>query len=323
MTPGDSLYKLPPLGPAVANVTPMREVPVRVGSDRKTILAIDLRSYSKTATVAPSIISGGGLQALRRTSSGVVVAQEIATDLGVKPGDNLPVTLLPDDKDKSRNVNLRVVGTFRSFPPSNPFAEMVVSTAALPPYLLAGPDFYMARAAAGHPPAAVAAELRSRPGFHKRFAVSTLADQTHFGPRSLTALNLSGLKRIEAVGAALIAAIGVAVLGAFLVFERRREFAVLEAVGAETSQVITGPAQEGIVAVLGSLVIGLPLGLGLGMLVVRVLGLFFTLPPPVLAVPGGSLAGFVVLMLITSAVALGSSLLAVTRVGAPSVLREP
>src|SRR5256884_10019996 len=52
-------------------------------------------------------------------------------------------------------------------------------------------------------------------------------------PRSLASLNLDGLKRIEAIGAGLIAAIGVAVLGAFLVLERRREFAVLEAVGAE------------------------------------------------------------------------------------------
>jgi putative ABC transport system permease protein len=323
ITPGDPLYKLPPLGPTVPAVTPMREVPVRVGSDRKTILAIDLASYSNTATVAPSMISGGGLQALRRSSSGAVVAQEIATDLGVRPGDNLPVTLFPDDQDKSRNVNLRVVGIFRSFPPSNPYAEMVVSTKALPPYLLAAPDFYMARDAGGHAPATVAAELRGRPGFHLHFAVSTLSDQTRFGPRSLTALNLGGLKRIEGVGAALIAAVGVAVLGAFLVFERRREFAVLEAVGAETSQVVTGPAQEGIVAVLGSLLIGLPLGLGLGTLVVRVLGLFFTLPPPVLAVPAGTLIGFVALMLVASAVALASSLLAVTRVGAPSVLREP
>jgi putative ABC transport system permease protein len=138
----------------------------------------------------------------------------------------------------------------------------------------------------------------------------------------LTALNLSGLKRIEAVGAALIAAIGVAVLGAFLIFERRREFAVLEAVGADRSQVVTGPAQEGIVAVLGSLLIGLPLGLLLSVLAVRVLGLFFTLPPPVASVPGLSLLGLVALMVTASIVALGASLLAVTRVGAQTALRE-
>jgi putative ABC transport system permease protein len=323
LTPGDPLYTLPPLGSGVAGVSPIREVPVRVGSDRKTVLAIDLASYSKTATVTPSMISGDGLAALQRDASAVLVAQEIATDLAVRPGDNLPLTLFPDDQDKSRNINLHVAGIFRSFPPSNPFAELVTSTAGLPSYLVPAPDFYLARDAAGRPPGAVAAELRGRPGVQKKFAVTTLAEQTRLGPRSLTALNLDGLKRIEAVGAALIAAIGVAVLGAFLIFERRREFAVLEAIGADSSQVVTGPAQEGMVAVLGSLVIGLPLGLLLGMLVVRVLGLFFTLPPPTLSVPGGTIMIFVLLMVGTSVAALASALKGATRVSASSTLREP
>ncbi|MGB2873902.1 MAG: FtsX-like permease family protein, partial [Gaiellaceae bacterium] len=206
---------------------------------------------------------------------------------------------------------------------SNPFAELVTSTAALPYYLVPPPDFYLARDAPGRPGASVAAGLRSLPGMHKRFAVTTLAQQRKLGPRSLTALNLAGLKRIEAIGAALIAAIGVAVLGAFLVFERRREFAVLQAVGADTSQVLTGPAQEGLVAVVGSILIGLPLGLVLGVLVVRVLGLFFTLPPPLLSVPAGALAAFILLMAISSAVALAGALRRVNRVGAPAALREP
>ncbi|MGB2875489.1 MAG: ABC transporter permease [Gaiellaceae bacterium] len=323
LTPGDPLYTLPPLGRDVAGVTPIREVPVRLGSDRKTVLAIDLASYPKTATSAPSIISGQGISALRRDRAAVLVAQEIATDLAVRPGDNLPTTLFPDDQDKSRNVNLHVAGVFRSFPPSNPFAELVTSTAALPYYLVPPPDFYLARDAPGRPGASVAAGLRSLPGMHKRFAVTTLAQQRSLGPRSLTALNLAGLKRIEAIGAALIAAIGVAVLGAFLVFERRREFAVLQAVGADTSQVLTGPAQEGLVAVVGSILIGLPLGLVLAVLVVRVLGLFFTLPPPLLSVPAGALAAFIMLMAISSAVALAGALRRVNRVGAPAALREP
>jgi putative ABC transport system permease protein len=169
----------------------------------------------------------------------------------------------------------------------------------------------------------VAADLRGRPGIAKRFAVSTLSGLSQSGQRSLTALNLGGLKRIEAIGAALVAAVGVAVLGAFLVFERRREFAILEAVGARAAQIVTGPALEGAVAVAGSIVVGVPLGLGLGMLVVRVLGLFFTLPPPVLSVPVGALAAFVGLLLLTSLVALAGALVAVARVGAPTTLREP
>jgi putative ABC transport system permease protein len=323
LTPGDPLYTLPPVGPDVAVTTPIREVPTRIGSDRKTLLAIDLQSYEKATSMGPSIVSGGGIDALRRDASAVLVSQELATDLAIGRGDNLPATLFPDDQDKSRIVNLHVAGVFRSFPPSNPFAELVTSTAALPPYLVPQPDFYLARDAPGQPPAAVAAALRTRTGMQKRFAVTTLAQQANVGPRSLTALNLGGLKRIEAIGAALIAAVGVAVLGAFLIFERRRELAVLDAVGADRSQVITGPAQEGIVAVLGSLVIGLPLGLLLGVLAVRVLGLFFTLPPPIVSVPTLTLAGFVLLMVIASLVALGTSLLRVGRAGTPAALREP
>ena len=323
VTPGDPLYTLPKLGHSVAAATPVREVPVRAGTDRKNVLMIDLTSYAKSTTVTPTMTSGSGLAALQRDPSAVLVAKEIATDFAVAPGDNLPVTFFPDDQDKSRNINLHVAGVFRSFPPSNPYAELVTSTAAIPPYLLPSPDFYLARTAPGRPPQVVASLLDHMPAVQNRFSISTLSRQSSPAARSLTALNLDGLKTIEAVGAALIAAIGVAVLGAFMVFERRREFALLEAIGAERSQIITAPAQEGAIAVLGSIVIGVPLGLGLGMVVVRILGLFFTLPPPLLTVPLGSLALFVALMVATSALALAGALVAVTRVGTTTALRAP
>jgi putative ABC transport system permease protein len=214
-----------------------------------------------------------------------------------------------------------VVGVFRSFPPTSPTAEVVMSTAGLPPPIPA-PDFYLARVASGRAPAQVAADLRAVDGRAPAFTVATAA-----GPdkerRSLTALSLDGLSRLESLGAALVAAVGVAVLGAFTVLERRRELAVLRAAGASTPQVLTGPGLEGGIAVLGSLLVGVPVGLGLAMLTVRVLGLFFTLPPPLLSVPAGALAGLVVLMIAASAVALGIALVAVTRVPAASVLREP
>jgi putative ABC transport system permease protein len=140
--------------------------------------------------------------------------------------------------------------------------------------------------------------------------------------RGLTALNLGGLSNIEAFGGGLIAAVGVAVLGAFLVLERRREFAILRAVGADTSQILMAPAIEGVIAVLGSIAIGVPLGLGLGVLAVRILGLFFTLPPPLLSVPAGTLAALIGFMVLASGVALAGALIAVNRVRSATVLRE-
>jgi putative ABC transport system permease protein len=250
------------------------------------------------------------------------VDRDLAQLLSLNPGDTQPVTVFPDDQEKSRKINFHVAGIFRSVPPTSPPSEMIMGTGAIPPFLFAQPDFYLARAAAGVPPTVVAAELR-RGGLERAFKVTTQAEQTRFNQPSLTALNLGPLSDIESVAAGLIAAVGVAVLGAFLVLERRREFAILRTLGGETSQVLTGPAQEGIIAVLGSIVIGVPLGLGLGALAVRILGLFFTLPPPLLTIPAGRLLAFALVMVGASAVALTAALAAVSRVTAATVLREP
>ena len=58
-------------------------------------------------------------------------------------------------------------------------------------------------------------------------------------------------------------------------------------------------------------------------LAVRVLNLFFTLPPPFVSVPAGPLAAFVLLVAGTSALALSVALAAVARIRVASVLREP
>jgi len=193
----------------------------------------------------------------------VLVADEIAKDFVLKPGDTLPLTVYPDDQERSRPVKFTVAGSFRSFPPTFPASELVINQAAFPAFLLGQPDFYLARVVSGTGADQVAAELR-RAGIERGFAVTTQADQRRFGQPNLAALNLGPLSDIESVAAALIAAIGVAVLGAFIVLERRREFAILRAVGADTAQVVSGPAQEGLVTVIGSIVIGIVVGGGSG-----------------------------------------------------------
>ena len=320
--PADVPPRLPPLGPHVAATTPIRYIGARVGTDRKTILTVEPGTYDQATSVAPRMLDGGGFAALTRHPTGVLVSKEIADDEEVGPGDRLPLTIFPDDDEKKRTITPRVLGVYRSFPPSSPVAELVMSTAAFRPFLLPEPDFYLARTLAGHPGIAVAAELRrGRAG--GSFDVATTADPNRPDQRSLATLNLTGLNRIEAFGAGLIAAVGVAVLGAFMVLERRREFAILRAIGTDTRQLVDGPAREGAIAVLGSLAAGVPLGLMLGILAVRVLKLFFALPPPVVTLPGGSLLAFVLVMVAASALALGVALAAITRVEPADVLREP
>jgi putative ABC transport system permease protein len=322
LTPGDPLFTLPSLGPGVQATSAFRLVPSRVGSDRKTILAIDVPSYQATSTMRPNIIAGQGPAALAKDPMGILVASEIAHDFNLRPGDTLPVTIFPDDFENSTNISFHVLGVYRSFPPTSPPtdnpAELVMSLAAFPRAVIVPPDFYLAKVAPGRSVQAVAAGLRHGVLVGK-FQVTTIGDPNR---RGLTALDLGGLGVIESVGGALVAAVGVAVLGTFLVLERRREFAVLQSMGADRRQVLTGPALEGFFAVAGSLAIGLPVGLGLGILSVRVLSLFFSLPPPLLSVPWTGLTEMAALVIATSALALTVALTVVTRVQAASVLRE-
>ena len=118
-----------------------------------------------------------------------------------------------------------------------------------------------------------------------------------------------------------MAALGLAVLGVFLILERRREIAVLRSIGADDRQILIAPALEAGVAVLGSIAIGVPVGLGLGVLAVRVLGLFFTLPPPLLVVPVEGVVALVVGVVGASVVALRLTLLIVSRGRVAAALR--
>jgi putative ABC transport system permease protein len=318
----DGSYVLPAHLPGVAATTPIRYVPSRVGTDRKTILTIDTASYARSTTARPLMLEGHGLDALARDPTAVIVNKDVSQLLALRVGDTLPLTVFPDDQEKSRHKDLHVVGIYRSFPPSSPASELVMSSAALPPFLLPQPEFHLARVQPGMSPATVAATLRAA-GLGRAFKAGTEAEQAPFAEQSIAALDLGPLNDIESIGAALIAALGVAVLGAFLVLERKREYAILVAVGADGRQLLASPAAEGAITVAGSLFIGVPLGIGLSILSVRVLGLFFVLPPPLVSVPVGTLLVFVAVMLAASVGVLAVALRAVTRVSAATALREP
>jgi putative ABC transport system permease protein len=154
------------------------------------------------------------------------------------------------------------------------------------------------------------------------FTVTTAQDRVRVTQRSLMALNLAGLSTIESAFAALIAALGVAVLGAFLVMERRREFAILATIGTGNREMLVGTAVEGAAAVVGSLVVGIPIGLALALLAVRVLGGFFVLPPPLLCVPVLDITALVALVLLTTGAAFFIALEQLRRSNLGGLLRE-
>jgi putative ABC transport system permease protein len=108
----DPPSKLPDLTSSVAAITPIRTIPARAGSDRKTIMALDPATYGPAITPEPMITDGGGVADLAGDPNGVLLSQEMAADFEVGVGDTLPVTIYPDDLDLSQKLSLRVVGIY-------------------------------------------------------------------------------------------------------------------------------------------------------------------------------------------------------------------
>jgi putative ABC transport system permease protein len=196
----------------------------------------------------------------------------------------------------------------------------MIASAALP-IPAPPPDFYLVRVAPGHTVAEVTARINQAAGSTGAWRVATIADALQREQNTLSSLDLHGLSRLETAGTALIAALGVAVLGAFLVLERRREFSVLRSVGASTGQLLAGPALEGGLTIGLSLLIGGPVGLIVATVSTRVLSLLFALPAPYLRPPGLQLGALGLLVVGCSAVALAASLAVVARLRPAAELR--
>ena len=312
---------VPPLAaPDIANSTPLRRIVATVGSDRRNVYAIDTATYSSTVTAAPIMQSGQGVESLAANPNGVLVDWQLARDFAIRVGDIVKLSY-KDTAGKARVGTYTATGVFRSFAPASPSSELVVNVASLP-IAAPPPDFYLARLAPGHTQTEVRARLNTAAASSASWRVSTINDAFQREQSTLAFLDLRGLSRIETGGAALITAIGVALLGAFVVLERRREFAVLRAVGATTTQLLTGPALEGAITVTAAIILGVPIGLGTAVVSTRVLSLLFTLPAPTISPPVSQLVVLLAVTVAASGVAIAGSLAVLARQGPFAVLRE-
>ncbi len=122
-------------------------------------------------------------------------------------------------------------------------------------------------------------------------AVSDIVNQRHVVGSNLTAVELSGLTRIE-LGFALVLAAAATGLALGLGFkERRRTFAIASALGARPRQLGGFVWGESAFVTGGGLILGSLMAGGLSIILVDVLTGVFDPPPDVLSIPWGYLIG--------------------------------
>jgi putative ABC transport system permease protein len=283
--------------PGVKSVEPMQHRFAYVGADLQDLYGVRPQTIGSAGKLQDPWFAGGSagglMRQLAQRPDSVLVAAETAKDFQLHPGDRLRLRLQNGRTKRFVTVPFRYAGVAKEFP-----------TAPTDSFIVANAD-YVARTTGdagvgtflvqtdGTGPATVARRVRSVVGTGAQ--VTDIVDQRHVIGSNLTAVELSGLTKVE-LGFALILAAAATGLTLGLGFrERRRTFAIATALGAKSRQLGGFVWSESAFVAGGGLVLGTAIAIGISGLLVKVLTGVFDPPPASLAVPWGYLTAVALL----------------------------
>jgi putative ABC transport system permease protein len=299
----------------VRSVEPLQHRFAYVGSDLQDLYGVRPQSIAAAGRLQDGWFAGGSANALMRSLAarpdGVLVSQETVHDFQLAPGDLLRLRLQDGRTKQFRTVAFHYVGVAKEFP-----------TAPRDSFFVAN-ERYVAKATGsdavgsflvqtdGSDPAAVARRVRALLGTSAQ--VTDIVDQRQVVGSNLTAVELSGLTKVE-LGFALVLAAAATGLALGLGFqERRRTFAIASALGANGRQLGGFVWSESVFVTAGGLLLGAVIAVGLSDMLVKVLTGVFDPPPDALSVPWGYLAAVTALAWATVAAAGAVTLRALRR----------
>ena len=278
--------------PGVTAAEPMTHRYAYVGNDLQDIYGIDPTKLGRATSLKDGYFTGGtAVDMMGRLASrldGILVAQETVNDFQLQLGDQLKLRLQNAVDQTYHVVPFHYVGIAREFPTAPKDSFLVANAAYIEQATgAAGSEIVLIKAGGGGETIATAARTlaASLPGAK----VTTLGEVQRLISSSLTAVDLRGLTILE-LGFAVLMVAGVAglVLALGLV-ERRRGFAILNALGAKPWQLGAFIWSEALLIVVGGAVCGTAIGFAVAQVLVRVLSGVFDPPPDTLLVPWGYL----------------------------------
>jgi putative ABC transport system permease protein len=295
-----------PLGavPGVRAVEPLQHRFAYIGGDLQDLYGVNPATIGSVTALRDSYFRGGTVESLMSTLASapdsILVSAETVSDFQLVAGDTVNLRLQNAATHRLSTVPFRYAGIVTEFP-----------TAPKDSFFVANAD-YIAKQTAN---AAVGAFLIDTGGADT--AVVKERIQTLLGPAakvtdisttggfvgsSLTAVNLVGLTRIElGFGLGLAAAAGALVLALGLT-ERRRSFAIADALGASRGQLGSFVWSESSVLIVCGLSGAAVLGCALSRMLISVLTGVFDPPPTSLTAPWV----YLVAIAVTTVAAIGA-----------------
>jgi putative ABC transport system permease protein len=238
---------------------------------------------------------------LKAHPDSALVSAETVKDFQLHPGDLVRLRIQDAVTKRFKVVPFHYAGVAKEFPTA-PTDSFVVADAG-----------YVAKATGsdavgtflvqtdGTDPATVAGRIRKQVGTSA--AVTDIVTQRKVIGSNLTAVELSGLTRVE-LAFALILAIAASGLALGLSFgERRRSFAIASALGARQRQLGAFVWGESAFVTVAGLLLGAAVATAITNMLVKVLSGVFDPPPDVLSIPWGYLGGVLVLTITAVGVA--------------------
>jgi putative ABC transport system permease protein len=309
--------------PGVKSIEPLQHRLAYVGADLQDLYGVRPQTIAAAGKLQNGWFAGGSARQLMANLAarpdGVLVSAETVTDFQLHPGDLLRLRLQDGVTKQFKTVPFHYVGVAKEFPtaPKDSFFvanQSYVSKAT-------GSDAVGAFLVQtdGTSPAVVSKRLQHVLGTSAN--VTDIVNQRKVIGSNLTAVELSGLTRVE-LGFALILAIAASGLTLGLGFqERRRTFALASALGAKSRQLGGFVWGESLFVTTGGLILGTIAAVGIANMLVKVLSGVFDPPPDALTVPWTYLGAVVVLTVGAVGVA-GSVILRTLRRPAIEDLRD-
>jgi len=299
----------------VRSVEPLQHRFAYIGADLQDLYGVAPRTIGHAGRLQNAWFEGGTasqlMKTLDRRPNGVLVSAETVKDHQLTPGDLLRLRLQDGATKQFKKVPFHYVGVAKEFPTA-PKDSFFVANAA-----------YVAKATGsnavgafllqtdGTSPATVARSVRAQVGTSAQ--VTDIVTSRKVVGSNLTAVELSGLTKVE-LGFALVLAAAATGLALGLGFkERRRTFAIASALGARPRQLGGFVWSESAFVTGGGLLLGVAIGSGLSLMLVKVLTGVFDPPPDVLSVPWAYLGGVAVLIVGAVGVAGATTLRALRR----------
>jgi putative ABC transport system permease protein len=253
-----------------------------VGTDLQDLYGIDPRTIGRATTMSDAFFSGGSAKQLLATLASrpdaVLVSDETVHDFQLHPGDLVRLRLQSAADHRYHVVPFHYVGIVREFPTA-PRDSFIVANASYVGQRTGSAAAQTLLVRTSAPPPVVANRIRDVMGPASGATVTDILSQTKVTLSALTAIDLSGLTRLQLAFAVVLAAAASGLVLALGLAERRRTFAIATALGARPRQVASFVWSDAIFVVAGGLLFGALAGWGVAFAVVKILTEVFDPPP--------------------------------------------